>query len=115
MTNYIKPGSQAPFENSILSVTKTTRHLDKMFSNAFYAKKTTSNCFSERTSHTELFASNKRKHRGSCRSNIILLAEIKERLLIFKMQTCLNTDVSHSMRNKELIDTFLLMLAYVCG
>lgn len=39
MTNYIKPGSQAPFENSTFSVTKNTRHLDKMFSNAFYAKK----------------------------------------------------------------------------
>lgn len=45
MTNYIKPGSQAPFENSTFSVTKNTRHLDKMFSNAFYAKKSTSKRF----------------------------------------------------------------------
>lgn len=45
MTNYIKPGSQASFEKSTLSVTKNTRHLDKMFSNAFYAKKSTSKWF----------------------------------------------------------------------
>lgn len=36
--NFIKPGSQASFKNSSLSVTKNIRHLDKTFSNAFYAK-----------------------------------------------------------------------------
>lgn len=41
MTNSIKPGSQAPYENSSLSVTKNIRHIDKMFSNAFYAKNQT--------------------------------------------------------------------------
>lgn len=39
MTNYMKPGSQAPFKNSSSSVTKTIRHLDKLFNNTFYAKK----------------------------------------------------------------------------
>lgn len=38
MTNYIKPGSQAPFKNSSASVTKNIRHLDKIFNNTFYAK-----------------------------------------------------------------------------
>lgn len=41
MTNYIKPGSQAPYENSSFSVTRNIRHVDKMFSNAFYAKNQT--------------------------------------------------------------------------
>lgn len=38
MTNYIKPGSEAPLKNSSAPVAKNIRYLDKIFDNAFYAK-----------------------------------------------------------------------------
>lgn len=88
---------------------KTLDILIKCLAMPSYAKKSTSNCYSGKTLYMKLFASNKQKHRGSYRSNIILLAKTRERLLILKMQTCLNIAVSHGMRNKELIDAFLLM------
>lgn len=37
MTNYIKPGSQAPLKNSSASATKNIRYLDKFFYKTFYA------------------------------------------------------------------------------
>lgn len=62
MTNFIKPGSQAPFKNSSLSVTKNIRHLDKCLA-TLSMQKINFQCYSGRTLHIKLFASKKQKHR----------------------------------------------------
>lgn len=64
MTNFIKPGSQAPFKNSSLSVTKNIRHLDKCLA-TLSMQKINFQCYSGRTLHIKLFASKKQKQTSS--------------------------------------------------